>query len=154
MLFLSHLPHITSCFPSSECCTSSWQIRICWKSPQPAASPVYPKSGPPAGNASSEHLSSTASGFFSGCLLQLCLQQQGSHALGVSRVLCAGLSENLPQLPDICPWPSTPPTTSVSSPLMELFSSNENLEQLFQGVPTHPLLLQLYSLCFFHQPLF
>lgn len=53
MPFLSRLPHITSFFPNSECRTSRWQRGICWKSPQPAASPVHPKSGLPAGNVSS-----------------------------------------------------------------------------------------------------
>lgn len=57
MAFLSSLPHITSGFLSSECCTSRGmyiqQRGICWKSLQPASSPAHPKSGPPAGNASS-----------------------------------------------------------------------------------------------------
>lgn len=71
-------------------------------------------------------------------LFQAVLTTAGPHTLDVSRAPCAVLSENPPQSPGICPGPSIPPTISVSSPLMEQFPPNDNLEQLFRVFPhTH-----------------
>lgn len=103
--------------PSSSCISSPSQIRT--SSRKCLLKSIFPPLAP---------------GFSNRCFLKLCLQQQGSRTLGVSRVLCAVLSENLPQLPDL-PYS---PTISVSSPLMEQFSPNANLEQLFRVFPhTH-----------------
>lgn len=123
---------------SASCISSPSQIRIC--SRKCLLESIFPPLGP---------------GFFSRCFLKLCLQQQGSHTFDVSRLLCTVLSENLPQLPDICPWPSIPTHYLCLFPPMDLFSPNDNLELLSSALPHTPsLLLQLLGLRFFHQPLF
>lgn len=151
MPFLSHLPHTTSFFPNREYCTSRWQGGIYWKSPQPAASPVYPTSGLPAGNASSR------ASFLPWPLVSLvdkpCLQQQGVTHIWCqqSGLHCAFWKPSTVTTYMSLAFHSCP--LSLLSSLMELFSPNDNLELLFRVFP-HTLLFQLLGLCFFQQPLF